>query len=311
MIFAKIKGQAPAARVLAGMLQTGRIPPAMLFRGMEGTGKTLMAIEFAKTLLCRERGNFDNPACGACSDCLAADKGLHPDLTLVNARYQAALLDEDEAKQKTLRVDTIRRLRKDMEMRSLSGGWKIAIVENAHTLEIEAANALLKILEEPNPRSMWILASSERERLPRTVVSRCFSVLFKPLSVEIVRGILKKRGLSPARAERLAELSEGSASRAMALAASDYPQSLTAGPLAFLEAVTALPREGYLARAQVETALFALAQDLRLRHLSGERNFDQVERPLTEIARLRQALRSNADPKAVLILASLAVQSLP
>ena len=81
--------------------------------------------------------------------------------------------------------------------------------------------------------------------------------------------------------------------------------------MAFLEAVDALPREGYLARSQVETALFALAQDLRLKHLNGQRSFESVERPLAEISHLRQALRSNADPKTVLTLGCLAAQSLP
>jgi len=188
------------------------------------------------------------------------------------------------------------------------GNWKIAVVEDAHTLEIESANALLKILEEPNPRTLWILVTSQRERMPRTVLSRCFSVSFAPLASEAVRDILDGQGVAPERAAQVAELCEGSAARALELAAGDYPESLTAGPLAAFAAADDLPREGYLARTQVEAALFALAQDLRLQHLKGELPFARVERPLREIVRLRQALRSNVDPKAVLTLACLAAE---
>ena len=309
MIFDRVKGQVRAAKVLSGMLATGRIPAAVAFCGMEGTGKTLMAREFAQVLLCQERGAPDRPSCRRCTDCVSVDKGIHPDLTMVNAQYQAGLLEADPAKQKTLRVDTIRHLRKDMEMRSFGGGWKIAIVEDAHTLEIEAANALLKILEEPNPKTLWILATSQRERMPRTVLSRCFSVAFAPLSSAIIQEILEHNGVASERAAVAAALCDGSASRALELAASDYPESILAGPLAAFAAADSLPREAYLARVQVEAALFSLAQALRLKHLQGALPFSRVERPLRELLRLRQALRCNADPKTVLTLAGLASEA--
>jgi len=309
MTFGKVKGQARAAKALSGMLETGRIPAAVVFHGMEGTGKTLMAVEFARVLLCKDRKGPAEPACGFCSDCLSVDRRIHPDLALVNAQYQAALLEADAAKQKSLRVDTIRHLRRDMELRSLLGNWKIAVVEDAHTMEIEAANALLKILEEPNPKTVWILVSSQRERMPRTVLSRCFSAAFAPLPQAVVADILEGRGVAQDRAAAAAALCEGSAGRALELAAGEYPQALYAGPLAAFQAADSLPREGYLARGQVEAALFALSQDLRLKHLQGALPFARVERPLRELLRLRQALRANADPKVVLTLGGLAVEA--
>jgi len=308
MTFGKVKGQARAAKVLSGILASGRIPAAVVFHGMEGTGKTLMAVEFARTLLCRQRQGGESAACGCCSDCLSVDKRIHPDLAVVNAQYQAALLEGDAAKQKSLRVDTIRHLRRDMEMRSLMGSWKIAVVEDAHTLEIEASNALLKILEEPDPKTLWLLVTSQRERVPRTVLSRCFSVAFSPLPVAVVADILEAEGVAPEEAATAAALCEGSAGRALELAAGEYPQALYAGPLAAFQAADSLPREGYLARGQTEAALFALSQDLRLKHLQGGLSFARVERPLRELVRLRQALRSNADPKVVMTLAGLAVE---
>jgi hypothetical protein len=112
-------------------------------------------------------------------------------------------------------------------------------------------------------------------------------------------------------ASRLGALCEGSVSRALALSRSPgYPESLCDGPLAPFSAADALPKELYLARAQAELALFSLAQKLRLEHLDGRKTFAQVERQLKEIVSLRQALRSNADPKAVLALAGLQAERL-
>ena len=205
---------------------------------MEGIGKALLARQFAQALLCLERA-----ALAPCGLCITAPPSKnHPDVCSVYAQYQASLREEEAAKQKTLRVETIRHLRKDMEMQSLLGGWKIAIIEDAHTLETEAANALLKILEEPNPGILWILLTSQRERLPKTIVSRCFSIPFTPLAPQMVRQILIAQGIAPARAEELAVFCEGSVSRALELAAGNYPDSLTAGGLAHIEAADSLPK---------------------------------------------------------------------
>jgi DNA polymerase-3 subunit delta' len=308
MTFARVLGQKRAAAVLSGLLRADRIPSALLFCGLEGTGKTLMALEFAKSLVCRARRG-DAAACQSCSDCAAVEKRNHPDVALVNAAYQACLREEEPAKQRTLRVDTIRHLRKDMEMRSLLGGWKVAVIEDAHTLEVEAANALLKTLEEPQPGVLWILLTAQRELLPRTVPSRCFAVAFSPLTPAVIQKILMDRGTPAERAADLASFCEGSASRALELEETDYPGSLTESLLAPLQAADSLPKELYLARVSAERALFALGQDLRLKHLRGLLPFASVEGPLRELLALRRALRSNADPKAVLTLACLEAES--
>lgn len=304
MSFKRVQGQERALQILRGILSRGNIPSALLFAGPEGVGKALTAHEFAKTLLCRTRLSPAR-ACGSCPDCVSIDKAIHPDVKNVNALYQASLREEDPAKQKTLRIETIRHLRKDMELVSMLGNWKIAIVEQAHTLEIEAANALLKILEEPLPETLWILTSSQKERIPKTVLSRCCAIPFAPLPGKIVEDILVKNGIDQPRAAAIAKLCEGSLSPALKLHETEYPSCLTRDPLA---AADSLPRELYLARTQVELALFALSQDLRLRHLNGLLAFGRVERPLREIDFLRQALRANADPRTVMMLACLEAQ---
>ena len=309
MSFTQAEGQQRAVRLLSGLMETGRLPSALLFVGPDGVGKTLVAHDFAKALLCLS-GKPGSP-CGLCADCQGIDKRLHPDVKAVNQAYQTALNEGDVSKAKTLKVDTIRHLRYDMEMQSMLGRWKVAVIEEADTLEPEAANSLLKIIEEPPAQTLWILTTSQRERLPKTIPSRCFSIGFSPLPPGVVARALQRSGVASERAVRLAELCEGSVSRALQLSQSPgYPESLTDTPLSPWTAADALPREAYLARVQVESALFALAQDLRLRHLDGRLPFSRVERPLREINALRRSLKANADPRTVLTLAALDAQGI-
>lgn len=302
MRFPRVLGQARAERILGRLLELKRVPSALLFIGPAGVGKTLMAHEFAKALLCQ-----DGSACGLCPECVSIDKGIHPDVKEVNARYQATLLEEEEAKQKSLRVKTIRHLRGDMEMMSFLGSWKVAIIEEAHTLELEAANCLLKILEEPAEKTLWILVTSQRDRLIKTVQSRCFPVVFSSLPTSAVAQILRKNGAPP----ESAELAEGQAGRALELAAD--PEELTlealkADPLAAMASADALPREAYLARDRASRAIAGLTQELRLKHLRGGVDFAKAEGALRRLVELRRALASNADPRLVLTLAGEAAK---
>lgn len=310
MSFSKVRGQSRAATILQGLLGSGRVPSAMVFSGLEGVGKTLMAREFCKALLCAQKKGDCDP-CQECSDCSGIDRGLHPDVKLVDAAYQAGLLEGEAAKQRLLQADTIRHLRRDMEMQSMLGGWKAAIICDAHTMTDAAANVLLKNLEEPPAQTLWILVTAQKGRLLKTILSRCFSVSFSPLTTAIVEALLRENGLDAAKAARLSRLCDGSVSRGLEHAAGpDYPDCLRATPLAAVDASESLPKELYLARPQVESAIFALAQNLRMRHLRGELAFSRVEKPLRELGNLRQALRSNADPRTVLLLAALETEGL-
>ena len=199
----EILGQEKALSYLAALARSQRVPGALLFYGPDGVGKKQVALSFAKALNCERPVN--GRACNACANCLAADKGIYPDIALVDFEYQARLeikkdassknyeeeLEKEIAKQQHLKVDTIRQAVVRSQQKAVgSGGWKVIIVDQAQTLERSAANALLKFIEEPPAKTVWILITNKRSTMLKTILSRCQPVAFAPLSQKIVAQIL-------------------------------------------------------------------------------------------------------------------------
>ncbi|MEK7657555.1 MAG: DNA polymerase III subunit, partial [Elusimicrobiota bacterium] len=309
-----ILGQARALGRLQGMLRSGRLPEALLFCGPMGVGKALCAKEFAKALNCAggSHGAFAAGAsvgapCGECPSCIQAEKGLDLDIQVVNSAYQASITQEDPAKQRGIKIDTLRHVIKDLELRSMLGRWKTAIVEDAHLLSTEAANAMLKSLEEPPARALWILVTHQSERLLSTIRSRCQRVPFSPLPEETLARFLEDRGCAPEEAASLARRGGGSPGRALALRESPLPDPAdwAGDPLAPFRLADSLPRELHLARPLVEAQLAHMAWHLRGRE--DGLSF-RSRAALRELTSLRKALFSNADPRLVLELAALKLQ---
>lgn len=150
----------------------------LLFYGPEGAGKKQLALEVAKALNCTA-GSPTPDACGSCLSCRKIAAGNHPDVRLIDLASQAALRKEPLEKQQALRIETMLAERHRLLQSSVEGPWKVTVLDDAHLMTPDAANVLLKILEEPPARTAIILVTSFRDRLLATIVSRCQPVRFR------------------------------------------------------------------------------------------------------------------------------------
>lgn len=167
-IFADVIGQDHVARTLARAVETGKVAHAYLFSGPRGTGKTSMAKILAKALNCVE-GPTAAP-CNHCARCREINEGSAFDVLEIDAASNRG-------------IDEIRALRDTVAVLPVAARHKVYIIDEAHMLTKEAANALLKTLEEPPEYAVFILATTEPERLPVTIISRCQRYEFRRISV--------------------------------------------------------------------------------------------------------------------------------
>ena len=197
-------------RDLRDALSQGRFPHAFLFVGPEGVGKRTFALATARALLCERSPETAFEPCGACPSCLQVGAETHPDVLQVG---------KPEEKHE-LPIQVIRDLCIDLGLKPMRGTRRVAIVDDADDLNIEASNAFLKTLEEPPPGSVLILIGTSSEGQIDTVVSRCRVVRFDPLSETDLVELLLEKGVAdgPEEALRLARLGEGSVGRAIDLA---------------------------------------------------------------------------------------------
>ncbi len=307
-----ITGQNRALRALKSLLKNRRIPPALLLTGPAGVGKAAAARAFAKALNCR-KATLD--ACGNCVSCETFDKGLDPDVRIVDETYQAGVLGleaGESAKKQGWHIDTLRHLLKDLEMTSIENRYKVAIIEDAHRLNRNSANAILKVLEEPPPRTLWILLTHRPAKLPATIRSRCQTLTFPALAPAVILKLLSQRGVEGAAAQQAAALCEGSMARA--LSSLQDPPADPAGwikdPMAPFSMSDELPRELHLSRSQVRERLHQMAWYLRRSRGVAGYTIPAVRAVQRELAGMHRALACNADPKLVLELSALRLQQL-
>ncbi|HEX5121670.1 MAG TPA: DNA polymerase III subunit delta' [Rhodanobacteraceae bacterium] len=161
---------APSWRMLADAIASGRMHHALLFASPRGFGKRALADAFAAALLCQQR-DADGSACGKCRSCLLVAAGSHPDLVRVTFE-----LRDDGRPRTELTVDQLRALGQRLSLASQFGGWQIALIDPADAMNPNAANALLKTLEEPSTNTLIALIADDPSRLPPTIRSRCRKV---------------------------------------------------------------------------------------------------------------------------------------
>ncbi|MBN1622504.1 MAG: DNA polymerase III subunit delta' [Endomicrobiales bacterium] len=217
MSFSNIINQQKAKDIITGQLKSGKIPHAYLFLGQDGVGRKRFALELSKILNCHNRVDSNSTqACDTCISCTKIERGIHPDVKIIDYQWQALLENKDVEKQKAIKINTIRALQREINLKSQESKWKIFIIEPAEKITMDAANCLLKTLEEPPAQTVLILLALHKDNLPATLVSRTQIVAFSPLKDEqIAELISQKYSVPAAEADRIARISEGSLSFAI------------------------------------------------------------------------------------------------
>lgn len=199
-------------------LRQGRMPHALLVTGRPGLGKSAFAAQLAALLICEDRGN-GQIACGQCTACKLQAAGNHPDYS-----YVTVAVDEKTGKVSTvIKIDQVRALSEKLSLSRHGAGFKVVILEPADALNINAANSLLKTLEEPADNTVLILVSSQPGRLPPTIRSRCQQVRISAPGADAALAWLAGQYDSP-RPEVYLRLADGAPLRALTLAQEDALQ---------------------------------------------------------------------------------------
>src|SRR5258705_7856984 len=177
-VFEEIVGQPLVVSALANALASKRLHHAYLFTGTRGTGKTSIARILAKALNCETNGISSHP-CGKCRACIDIDSGRFVDLLEVDAATNT-------------KVDEMRELLDTAQYMPVAGRFKVYIIDEVHMLSKHAFNSMLKTLEEPPEHVKFILATTDPQRLPVTVLSRCLQFNLKPQAPALIAGHLKR-----------------------------------------------------------------------------------------------------------------------
>ncbi len=324
-MFSDILGQEKAVCYLQKLVREGRTPGALLFCGPEGIGKRKAALEFAKALNCEDYfARQSGEACGACPSCVAIDKGTHPDVTLVDFLYQARLnlkesADEEElekelAKQQHLSVDTIRTVTAKAQQKAVGPGWKVLIVDQAQTMQGAAANALLKFIEEPPAKTVWILITSKRATMLGTIVSRCQPLLFAPLQEAQVAQVLKTYAPELENPLRAARYSGGSVTGALqaAQALDLLEQGGFGSPAGSMQVAAGLSRTAAMARKEAQAVLDVLITAVHAQWAQAdEKHRPALQAVLTKFDNYKRTIGRNVSPALVLETALMSLDGLP
>ncbi|HMM20769.1 MAG TPA: DNA polymerase III subunit delta' [Selenomonadales bacterium] len=312
MRWEEIAGHSGVVSMLRTMLRSGQVPHAVLFAGPSGLGKMLTARVFAAGLLCT--GGQGEKPCGGCAACRQITQGTHPDLLE---------LASDGA---SLKIDQIRALQHEAALAPYHGFRRVVILEESERLTTQAANSLLKVLEEPPTETVFILTASSPHILLSTVVSRCRVLSFRPLTPKVLTEFLAAKGWGASEATVAARLSGGRVGKALALLAPEglalrdraatIVAALTAGgPEIAWEAPAALDKLEAKDLAECLSHISLILRDLfvllsgqeelllnpdlsdRLRPMTAEWDEERLCRAIAAVAETQRALGTNANTR--------------
>jgi DNA polymerase III subunit delta' len=214
-VFTDLVGQEHIIDILKGAVtasrtntQTQEMTHAWLFTGPPGSGRSSAAVAFAQALICSNNG------CGTCTDCNSAKTSGHPDVEIIRTEGLS------------IKVEEIRELLTRVSWAPSMGGWRVVVMEDADRLTESAANALLKAIEEPGTRTVWLLCAPTLHDLLPTIRSRCRHLQLRTPSLEAVTQVLINRDkITPTMADFAARISQGHIGRARYFATNESVRS--------------------------------------------------------------------------------------
>jgi DNA polymerase-3 subunit delta' len=204
-ITAILKGAAEASRTGE---ESQEMTHAWLFTGPPGSGRSSAAVAFAQALVC------GNSGCGACNECQSAANGSHPDVEIIRTEGLS------------IKVEEVRELLTRVAWAPSMGGWRVVVMEDADRLTESAANALLKAIEEPGNRTVWLLCAPTLHDVLPTIRSRCRHIqLHTPSDTAVATVLINRDGISEQMANFAARVSQGHIGRAKYLALNESVRS--------------------------------------------------------------------------------------
>lgn len=210
-VYDQLVGQGHLINILQGAVIAARsgeesqeMTHAWLFTGPPGSGRSSAAVAFASALIC------SNSGCGSCLDCRAAKAGTHADVEIIRTEGLS------------IKIEEIRELLSRVAWAPAMGGWRVVVMEDADRLTESAANALLKAIEEPGNRTVWLLCAPTLHDVLPTIRSRCRHMqLVTPSAKDVAEVLINREGISPAMADYAARASQGHIGRARYLASDE------------------------------------------------------------------------------------------
>lgn len=279
------------------------LPHAILLSGASGLGKLNLAQSLATFLLCQQPNYEQGTACAECPSCKLLQSGFHPDLYLLEA----------EEKSKNIRVNQIRTLNQEVQKSAQLGGYKLVLIYPAESLNINAANALLKTLEEPEPKTQFILVSHQPSALPATIRSRCQNWQIKtPAAILVLDWLRQQLGDKSDQAEILLRAANNQPLTAVQLAnpeVEEARQLLAQSLTQLFNGANPLEIAAQLKKVSLETCLnwlqatFADSVKLAISGIEALAETRQLE--------LNKLLNQQLSPKQLLQLDRLIMQKKP
>lgn len=184
-----ICGHEKIVHFLQSAILNGNLAQAYLFSGPSKLGKQAIANKFIASLFC-QNSEKDLP-CGVCSSCQQIKNEIHPDFYVTTQ----AINEKTEKLSRSIVIDQIRNLKYKLQQGTLLNGYKIALIKEAHLMNLNTANALLKILEEPTKNTIIILLADDASSLPQTIASRCQILRFLPVPNAEIKSYLENKGV--------------------------------------------------------------------------------------------------------------------